>query len=181
MDMRSLDEKYFEWLYRQVADPDIEEPFLTNRELLLLFFRTEFAWAPGFRKDENRIKDGKALRYEFLRSPEAPVGVPPEWMNYGCSVLELMIGMARHMVDMAGGEPPFWFWVLTENLGLRHYTDDVEIDTADVEETLQRVIFRRYNYDGKGGFFPLDYPESDQRNVELWYQMSAYILENDET
>jgi hypothetical protein len=180
MDLRQLDEQYFEWLYKQVADPDIEEPSLTNRGLLNLFFRTEFIWVAGVRKDEKRIKDGKALRYEFLRSGEAPVGVPPEWMNYGCSVLELMIGLARRIVDMAEGEPPYWFWLMTENIGLRHYTDDVVIDTGDVEETLNRVIFRRYHYDGKGGFFPLEYPDKDQRNVELWYQASAYVLEHEE-
>jgi hypothetical protein len=177
MDLRQLDHQYFEWLLRQVAEPDVEVPSLSNRNLLLLIFRMEFNWMPGIHKDENRVKDGKALRYEFVRS-ESPVGVPPEWMNLGCSMLELMIGLARRMVEMAEGEPTFWFWQLVENLGLRHYTDDVEIDTADVDETLNRVVFRRYHYDGEGGLFPLKYPEADQRTVELWYQMSSWILEN---
>lgn len=180
MDMRQLDEQYFEWLYRQVADPGVEAPSLTNRNLLYLFFRTEFIWVPGVQKDERRIQEGKALRYEFLRS-EAPEGVPPEWMNYGCSVLELMQGLSRHLALLAGGEPPFWFWILTENIGLRRYTDDVEIDAGDVEETLDNIVFRRYHYDGHGGFFPLEYPEKDQRIVELWYQMNAYVLELDES
>jgi hypothetical protein len=28
-----------------------------------------------------------------------------------------------------------------------------------------------------GGFFPLTHPNDDQRKVEIWYQMNAYLDE----
>lgn len=179
MDIRALDELYFTWLYGQVADPEIEEPSLTYWQLLKQLFTTEFVWR--VHNDENRLQDGKALRLEFIRS-QALDGVDPEWMNIGCSVLELMVGLARHLAFLADGEPPFWFWQITENLGLRRYTDDVideDIET-DIKLILEHLIERRYQYDGRGGFFPLKHPSRDQRGVELWYQMSAYVLETDD-
>jgi hypothetical protein len=44
-----------------------------------------------------------------------------------------------------------------------------------VDEILERVIGRTYRPDGRGGFFPLRYAEKDQREVELWYQLNAYV------
>jgi hypothetical protein len=31
---------------------------------------------------------------------------------------------------------------------------------------------------GLGGMFPLEDPREDQRAIEIWYQMMAYINEN---
>jgi hypothetical protein len=44
---------------------------------------------------------------------------------------------------------------------------------------LDRVIRREYEPDGTGGFFPLQNPLEDQTQVEIWYQMAAYINELD--
>lgn len=179
MDFRALDESYFVWLYGQVADPEIEVPSLTYWKLLRELFTTPFVWR--VQKDEARLKDGKVLRLEFVRTMH-PDGVDPEWMNIECSVLELMVGLARHLAFLADGEPPFWFWQITENLGLRRYTDNVVDDDAiaDIAVILEHVIERKYEYNGRGGFFPLRHPTEDQRGVELWYQMSAYVVEIDE-
>jgi hypothetical protein len=45
------------------------------------------------------------------------------------------------------------------------------------EEILDAVIWRTYLPNGQGGFFPLIDFEEDQTQVELWYQMSAFIRE----
>lgn len=179
MDTPALDSLYFEWLYGQVADPEIREPSLTYWELLRQLFTTEFKWR--VHNDENRLQDGKALRLEFVRK-SALDGVNPQWMNIGCSVLELLVGLSRHLAFLADGEPPFWFWQITENLGIRRYTDHVYDDDVrlDVAAILDHFIERRYQYNGAGGLFPLKHPHADQRGVELWYQMSAYILEIDD-
>jgi hypothetical protein len=46
-----------------------------------------------------------------------------------------------------------------------------------VEDILDTCIWRTYQPDGQGGFFPLAWPEEDQTKVELWYQIAAYIDE----
>ena len=54
-----------------------------------------------------------------------------------------------------------------------------EAVTTDAEEVLDAVIFRNYEYDGRGGLFPLRYPDRDQRDEELWSQLNAYLLEQE--
>ncbi len=51
---------------------------------------------------------------------------------------------------------------------------------AEIDDILERLIWRQYQEDGQGGFFPLAWPEQDQREVELWYQMNAYLAENED-
>jgi hypothetical protein len=46
-----------------------------------------------------------------------------------------------------------------------------------VEEILHTLIWRTYDPDGTGGFFPLTRPQFDQRTIEIWYQMNAYSME----
>jgi hypothetical protein len=169
-----LDELYFRWLYGQVADPDFEEEDLTYWEVLKVLYKTDFAFV--IRMDENRVEDGKALRRKFI-AEQGLSGVSRHWIEIGCSVLELMVGLAERLEFLADGETHYWFWELMENLGLRQYNDSHEIPYEDIEEILNRVIFRQYDSDGYGGFFPLRRPERDQRGLELWAQLSDYVQE----
>jgi hypothetical protein len=41
-----------------------------------------------------------------------------------------------------------------------------------------RLNRRLYTTSGYGGLFPLEEPKEDQRKVEIWYQMMAYLGEN---
>ena len=47
-----------------------------------------------------------------------------------------------------------------------------------IDDILDTLIWRTYEYDGIGGFFPLTNAEEDQTKVEIWYQMAAYINEH---
>lgn len=172
-----LDELYFVWLYSQVADPELTDPSLTFWNLLRLLFTREFVWI--IPNDDNRLEDGKALRQEFIHD-ESLDEVDGDWIGLGCSVLELMIGLARQLSFEADGESYYWFWRMMENVGLHKYSDDKKIQRRTVEKILDRIIFRNYKPNGKGGFFPLEEPEQDQRKVELWYQLGAYVLEQSE-
>jgi len=169
-----LDESYFVWLYSQVADPEITDPSLTYWKLLKHLFTKEFVWR--IPNDENRAEDGKALRSEFIQDLSID-DIDQDWMDMGCSMLELMIGLGRRLAFEDDSEPHYWFWRLVQNLKLDRYRDDVRLLKKPVDTILERVIFRKYESDGKGGFFPLKNPDEDQRNVELWYQLSAYVLE----
>ena len=45
------------------------------------------------------------------------------------------------------------------------------------EDAVDRILNRRYAWDGSGGLFPLMRPDGDQRTEELWSQMNSYVLE----
>jgi hypothetical protein len=169
-----LDELYLEWLYSQVADPGFQDEDLTYWEVLKVLFKTPFAYVVPM--DVNRIMDGKALRRRFV-SEKGLSGVSESWIKIGCSVLELMVGLSQRLSFLADGEPHYWFWELMDNLGLRQFTDAYELPYEDIEEMLDGLIFRNYEYNGRGGFFPLRNPQRDQRDIELWAQLADYIEE----
>lgn len=178
MSTKPLDELYLTWLYRQVANPENLDPAFTFWKLLKKLYETEFVWL--IPNDDNRLEDGKELRTEFMRD-EGLEDVDRYWLELGCSALELMVGLSRRLSFEAEGEPHYWFWRIMENLGIHRYSDDWKrFPRTKVDHILDRVIFRTYKSNGDGGFFPLDHPEQDQRNVELWYQLSAYVLEQSE-
>lgn len=169
-----LDELYFIWLSSLVSDSNVREPSLTHEKLLKQLFTKEFVWI--IPNDDNRMEDGKDLRVEFI-SREGLGEVDPNWMQLGCSVLELMIGLARHLEFMGGGEADQWFWQLVENLGLSKFNDKRRYPRGHIDEILDSVIWRTYNPNGLGGFFPLQNPDEDQTRVELWYQLCSYVNE----
>jgi hypothetical protein len=182
MSSEPLDELYFKWLYEQVAVPDYSDRDLTYWKVLKVLFTKEFVWVPDFVSDENRIQDGIALRHEFLEASDIQ-DVDPDWMDVGCSMMELMVGLARRLEFQASkGRTHYWFWVLMDNIGLIGYSDERRFTRRlldRIDDILDDVIYRNYEASGIGGFFPLDKPRYDQRNRELWYQMCDYVLERE--
>jgi hypothetical protein len=175
MNQPPLDELYYTWLYRQVGSVSITHPSRTYWALFKLLFRKEFVWIVP--NDDNRAEDGKALRAEFL-DQEQISEVEEGWMRYGCSMLELLIAIARRMEFDAEQTTEYWFHYLLKNAGLAQYTD-IRTDIDDeVNEVLDRIIWRTYASDGFGGLFCLSHPTEDQRRVEIWYQMCAWLIEN---
>lgn len=47
-----------------------------------------------------------------------------------------------------------------------------------IDMVFKQLNSRYYKSDGFGGLFPLSNPMGDQRYVEVWYQMMAYLAEN---
>lgn len=171
---KPLDELYFQWLYSQVGDPSIKNPARTYWRMLRLLFIKEFVWL--IPNDDNRIEDGRDLRYEFV-DQQGLTNVDPGWMKLGCSMLELLIGLSRRLSFEDEREPSVWFWEMIRNLGLEVYSDDAELPEDKIEDILDQVIWRTYTRTGRGGLFPLRHAYGDQRDIELWYQLSAYVLE----
>jgi hypothetical protein len=169
-----LDELYFTWLYGQVSSVEARSRSRTYWKLFRILFSAEFVWLVA--NDNNRVEDGKDLRYEFLEAE----GIEPEdprWLHLGCSFLEMLIALSRRCAFLDDRDPKVWFWELLENIDLDIYNDRVGPDNLKVEAILEQVIFRTYCPDGRGGLFPLNDPHDDQRRVELWYQMNAYVIE----
>lgn len=179
MDGQPLDEQYLHWLYRRVASVRLKNPARTYWSLMKQLYAKEFVWL--IPNDDNRVEDGRDLRYEFL----AEYGVEDvdlEWMGLGCSFLEMLIGLARRLAFEAAdiGDVRDWFWILLENLNLARFNDAVyvnEIQERTIDEVLDAVIWRTFNSDGSGGLFPLEDAQEDQRDVEIWYQLSAFLSE----
>jgi hypothetical protein len=72
------------------------------------------------------------------------------------------------------------FWDIVNNLHLEKYTDNNYTRSSEkqVATRIDRFINRTYRPNGQGGLFPLIKPHEDQTKVEIWYQMSAYLMEN---
>lgn len=138
--------------------------------------------------DENRASDGLELREEYLREIHYPKYIEIEGE---CSVLEMLIGLARRM-DFETSDPydicdvtdrtAYWFWEMIDNLGLLAFSDDCYVDyggMTQADRAIDRLLEREYSWNGEGGLFPLEKTNTDQRDVELWYQMNAYLMERD--
>ena len=173
----TTDDRYFEWLYSQVGAVRNRNPARSYWQLLRQLYVKEFVWLIA--NDDNRVADGVELRYEFL----AESGIdetPQEWMDLGCSMLEMMVALSRRADFEYTKTPVDWFWEFMQNLRLSSYTDAVYNNRVaqHVDEILDLVIYRNYSPDGVGGIFPLRGVRNDQRKVELWYQLASYVLEN---
>lgn len=169
-----LDELYFQWLYRQVGKAGTNRA-KTHWKLFRQLYSKEFVWVVA--NDDNRMVDGVDLRWEFVRYSEL-ASVDAAWMNEGCSVLEMLLALARRLYFEDDRPAKDWFWILLSNLGLEEFTDsNYDGFIQDIDDTLERLIWRQYAADGRGGLFPLNHPTCDQREVEIWYQMSQYLYE----
>lgn len=173
-----LDEAYLIWLYSQVGSVKNRNRSKTYWKLLRLLYCKEFTWNE-IDRDQNRAQDGKDLRHEFLRETDTVVlDTDDGWMEMGCSMLELLIALSRKLAFEADdGNAADWFWQLIDNMGLCECTDANPPDEIIVDRILNKIINRDYSPNGAGGLFPLDNTEEDQREVELWYQANAYLLE----
>lgn len=171
-----LDEAYFEWLCGQTTAVKLRKRDRTHWSLLRQLHDKEFVWF--IPNDDNRLEDGRDLRVQFVEA--CKIDEPSDrWMALGCSMLELLIALSRRLAFETDGEARVWFWHMLEMIGLEQYEDRNYDRTAVgvIDETLNRVIYRQYAPDGTGGLFPLRNPAKDQRDVELWYQLNAYLNE----
>lgn len=174
--MRSGADPYFDWLCITINNRDYIE---LARALHSREFRAKLP------SDQNRGMDGMQLRVEFMEKH----GALGSSTNRGpCTMLEFLIGIAKHMSFLMYGNSSdhrtaYYFWVLIKNIGLYHCTDEAwySIDGMFyVEDAVDRILNRQYDWTGKGGLFPLRNPQEDQRGVEIWYQMHSWLGENSE-
>jgi hypothetical protein len=166
-----LEAGYLKWLSDQVGA--LEYMRLTNE----MYNVTFNASVPN---DDNRAAEGKNLRTEYL----SIIGQDPsdhyQWLAVPCTLLEMLVGLTARAQFMSGMPAIMWFGIFLDNLGLQHYNDD------DWKPNHRRIISaklvslneRTYERTGSGGLFPVYQTNLDQRTVEIWYQMCAYIQEN---
>lgn len=161
---------YFEWLINQIEVPRTNPN--TYLGLFTLMHSVEFQWTVP--NDDNRKEDALYLRTEFNGGRHR--------FPFGATMLEVLIALSRRVAFVADGEPQVWAWTLLENLRLHKSSDPLTGHKANrAAETLDKLIWRLYQRDGRGGFFPLMRPIEDQTKIEIWAQMHAYINEMVET
>lgn len=165
---------YYEWLLAKILrhkpPPD---PYF---RMLRLLHETEFVWF--IVGDDNRAAEGRELRRDFFdMTPQYQSD--PEFRADVCSVLEMLVGLAQAAEWQTDPVKLFsdWFWEFISNLGLSDFYDDNHWEDEEVLDILNTFMWRQYDFDGRGGLFPLKHAAEDQRNVQIWYQFMAYTIE----
>lgn len=158
---------YFLWLIAQIGVPERNRN--TYNDLFMRLYETEFVWIVPH--DDNRLQDGLELRREFAGNRRGLDEMPS-------NLLEVLIALSRRVAWTTNRGPEFWAWQLLDNLRLTKSSDPLTGRKAErVEEILETLIWRTYERDGNGGFFPLNFPRDDQTKREIWDQMNAYVNE----
>lgn len=181
MTTKTTNDPYFAWLCEKAKiGEQYGKPYVRLAQEL---HSVPFHPGKKIHMDENRVYDGFAMRVRFM-SKYGEVGSST---NRGaCTMLEFLVGLASKMSFLMGEEnqpskTAEYFWHLIRNLRLLKLKDD-DFDELHgellVEDAVQRVQERNYGYDGDGGLFPLRRATMDQRNVEIWYQMQAWLSEH---
>jgi len=169
-----LVERYFRWLVPQIRGNERNDSGQSYNDLARILFSKEFVSIVNY--DENRMADGRQLRRDFCHARRLPINTL-DWIE-STAFLEVLVGLSRHLEFQAGGDAHGWAWQLICNLELHKFSDPLSPrKSKQAEEILETCIQRTYTPDGQGGFFPLAWPIEDQRAVELWYQMAAYVDE----
>lgn len=174
----SLAETYFHWLYDQVCDiRDIDSP---HSYMNVCWYMHQQVFAVYVSHDENRVSDASYLRNDFAKDlgNGRPMDVS-DIMSPDATVLEVLIALARQADTMIPLMPKVWFQIFIENLNLWKWNDAYcsARPTWPISRIITTLNSRTYKPDGRGGIFPLTRPEHDQRTVELWYQMGAYMTD----
>jgi len=188
-----VDYGYFLWLCEKVGlDGGYHLKGITEEYSDCTFFTlagklysTEFkALVKG---DDNRAADGKKLRYWFSMLGSA-------FSNYdainkpNCSVLEMLVAlvqrMERSILSCNDNQMNMkdMFWIIMNNIGILKSDSDKNIDlerSIFIQNAIEKANNRAYGDDGKGSFFTPKKPPKNFKNLELWYQMQNFVLEND--
>ena len=163
--MRS-ESDYYIWLFELVGSNYSYTKLIKHLDTIT------YTWALTL--DANRAAGGINLRERY--SYEASVD-SEEVRSGPCTVLEMLIGVADHMIDQLGEDIYTWFWVMMHNLNLHMY-DDKHYNAKEVEKVIQTWLNREYDKDGTGSIFPLKNYPGDCRFIEVWAQMNIWITEN---
>jgi hypothetical protein len=166
--------QYKEWLYDLVGVSGQDSYYLLLNELWMY----HFTWTVN--NDGNRAADGRNLRHDFAGDQTYSDYDIDDSTMPDCTVLEMIIGLSYRIEDLTGREMIEWFWELIGNLGLNIFTDEAFYDVgglSKVQFIVENMLRRCYKKNGVGGLFPLNYPQKDQRRIELYYQMCEYLSE----
>ena len=168
---------YYKWLKYMIMGNKNHKYNLLYKDL----YSVKFRWLID--NDVNRAFDGSNLRDRFCNFMN-----DEEYFtsNEGANLLEVLIGIALRcewviMDEVNNLDICYWFRLLLSNLELDLFTDNGYYDYGGKEKIsiiVDRFMNRTYSKNGKGGLFPLKMTNTNQRKIEIWYQMNLYLVEN---
>lgn len=169
---------YYDWLIAKImGDREYSEDVA---HLLWYMFEREFTWVID--RDQNRAADGVALRDEYFDESGVSEAIQDDLAVRPCSFLEFLIGISSRFssqfCDPDDQKVDLCFWELMENANLVEKLGKVG---QNFDEKIDVILERKYDKDGTGGLFPLRKPAKNQRSVEIWYQLQAYLMEKTPT
>lgn len=173
MNGRLISEDYFNWLIDIVNGNSFSNNHSYHKLLHYLHEQTFIFEHP---MDENRAIDGMDLRYRYGKELVLLLKDKP------CSILEMMVALCVRceetiMVDVSYGDRTSkWFWTMIGNLNLADM-DDNNFNIRFINHRLKIFLTRQYMKNGQGGLFTVKRTNEDIRNLEIWYQMCAYLNE----
>lgn len=174
--------RYFDWLYARVCG-DWAPRGVSFHRLLMYLYRVSFQ--ASCEMDACRSADGMNLRYRFAQENDIPYReIEAAFDGIPCSMLEMMVALAirieEHILEdaAAGNRVGQWFWNMVVSLGLVAM-DDSRFDESRAEGVIARFNARDYQPNGAGGLFTLLHPKEDMRTIDIWYQLMAYLNENE--
>lgn len=183
-DDKAIRQDYFEWL----CDKVVKHTPCDRSYLLLLKDLRHIPFMTILELDSNREEDGKNYREEYALYEAHSLNALRAIEDDDCSVLEVLVSIAERigfeLTTTEVGEDndiSQYFWRMIRNLGLDIFDDENYAENGGFSAVLEIVatwLDRTYSPDGTGGLFPLRHPDYDQRDVEIWYQMQAYLEEN---
>lgn len=130
--------------------------------------------------DANRAADGEYLRKKWLQS-EGIYEYLYVFDDEKASVLEVLIAIAERLEFqvgdiMKGDHTADKFWEILRNLDIEKY-DSGNFKPLNIKEKVRNWMYRKYKKNGFGSIFPCEKCEKDMRNLQIWDQMSVYMME----
>jgi hypothetical protein len=163
--------EYYIWLLEQVSAVSLA-PYSNYQALLQDLFFIPYTYTNAL--DKNREIAGLDLRKDFAYS----VGIDVSDVRQDpCSVLEMLIGLAKYMSDIYDYTVTKWFWEMIGNMHLDHFYDG-HYNSSQVAHTIDEWLQGKYSFRGVGTPFPLRNFSEDTRKMQLFDIMQAYVNEN---
>lgn len=136
---------------------------------------TPFIWV--IPNDANRAEDGLDLRDSILEDNRTAASMRAVLREEDPSVLEVLAALAKRAGFQTERSLEDWFLLFLENLGILEHMSGDGCDARFIDNVLTDWMTRNISDTGIGGLFPLRHSPEDQRYIETWDQMSAYIKE----
>lgn len=175
MNKRRIIEDYYDWLVQTIMPDDSTRARYSS--LLIYLHRTMFTYTLPM--DENRLKNGEALRWDFAYEQAYDYELVDAALDYPVSILEVMVALCRKIEEMMenctdGCRTEVWFLDMLFSLHLEHCTNR-NFDYLYVNKRIDIFLNRLYSKDGDGGLFYVKNSPIDMRDSELWLQANAYM------
>jgi len=166
-----LDDQYLGWLIHSLGAEDYSQ---------LCFIMQKIVFDTSVPNDDNRAAEGKDLRRQFLEMNRFHKSVYYMWLAPPASIFETLAALTAHAEFMTSIPKNEWFMIFLSNLQLDGARDVgwTNLTARRAMRALEAFNNRRYLPDGRGGLFPIENPEYDMRTIEIWYQMCAFIQQN---